>query len=139
MRAVLDPNVIVSAVIASSGSPARVLERGFAGDYEVVVSESLLAELAAVLARPKLRSRVAGADAAELQRQLSERAVLASDSASAPPVHSRDRDDDYLFALAHIERAALVSGDRDLLELAGSAPVFSPAEFLSLLDERTGA
>jgi len=33
----------------------------------------------------------------------------------------------------------LVSGDRDLLELAGSAPVFSPAEFLSLLDERTGA
>ena len=103
------------------------------------MSESLLAELAAVLARPKLRSRVAGADAAELQRQLSERAVLASDPASAPPVHSRDRDDDYLFALAHIERAALVSGDRDLLELAGSAPVFSPAEFLSLLDERTGA
>lgn len=43
----------------------------------------------------------------------------------------RDPDDDYLFALAHARAAALVSGDDDLLELAGKIPVFTPAEFLA--------
>ena len=40
-------------------------------------------------------------------------------------------DDDYLIALAHSRDAALVSGDRHLLELAGKIPVFSPVDFLA--------
>jgi predicted nucleic acid-binding protein len=46
-----------------------------------------------------------------------------------PPVRCKDPDDDYLIALAHSRSAALISGDRHLLELAGKIPVFSPAEF----------
>lgn len=134
MRAVLDANVIVSAVIAPRGAPARVLERGLAGEYEFVVSTLLLAELADVLRRPKLRRRVPEADAVELQRVLSEQAVLRPDP-EGRPVHSRDPGDDYLLALASAQRCMLVSGDRDLLVLAGRAPVSSPADFLRLLDE----
>ena len=33
------------------------------------------------------------------------------------------------------ERAALVSGDRHLLELAGDLPIYAPADFLVLLNE----
>jgi predicted nucleic acid-binding protein len=33
--------------------------------------------------------------------------------------------------VAHSQSAALVSGDRHLLQLAGKIPVFSPAEFLA--------
>ena len=42
--------------------------------------------------------------------------------------------DDYLIALAAQERAALVSGDRHLLELAAELPIYAPADFLSVLD-----
>jgi putative PIN family toxin of toxin-antitoxin system len=135
LRAVLDPNVIVSAVIAPGGAPARVLERGLAGDFEPVASALLLAELADVLARPKLRQRVAVADAEELQQRISERSLLVADPEAAPPLRARDPGDDYLLALAHEQRAALVSGDGDLLELAGRAPVFTPGEFLRMLDD----
>jgi len=50
-----------------------------------------------------------------------------------PPVPSRDPDDDYLIALASAHRAALVSGDKELLALEGEIPVFSPRAFLDLL------
>jgi hypothetical protein len=37
----------------------------------------------------------------------------------------------YLIALAAREHAALVSGDRHLLELAAELPIYTPAESLS--------
>jgi predicted nucleic acid-binding protein len=46
---------------------------------------------------------------------------------------SVDPGDDYLIALASSQRAALVSGDKHLLDLAGKIPVFSPREFIRLL------
>ena len=65
------------------------------------------------------------------------RAVVA-ESAGAAPVRSRDPGDDYLIALAYSRKAVLVSGDRDLLELADRMPVFTPVEFLRWLDEHAG-
>ena len=56
---------------------------------------------------------------------------MVPDPPGPPPVQCSDPNDDYLIALAHRQEAALVSGDRHLLELAGSIPVFSPREFLT--------
>lgn len=126
--------MIVSAVIAPGGAPAVVLKRGLEGDYELVVSQALIEELADVLARPKLRSRIEPEEAGALRRRLEELALVAMDPGDAGPVTSADPDDDYLLALAHSQRAALVSGDRHLLDLADRAPVFAPVAFLNLLD-----
>ncbi|MBA2420337.1 MAG: hypothetical protein H0V57_04320 [Thermoleophilaceae bacterium] len=52
---------------------------------------------------------------------------------TAPPVRSEDQGDDYLIALAAEQRAALVSGDKHLLALAGRIPVYSPREFIDLV------
>jgi predicted nucleic acid-binding protein len=49
------------------------------------------------------------------------------------PVRLRDPNDDYLISLASAHRAALVSGDKDLLILEDEIPVFSPRGFLDLL------
>jgi predicted nucleic acid-binding protein len=48
-----------------------------------------------------------------------------------------DPGDAYLVALAQAEGAALVSGDRHLLDLAGEQPIYSPRAFLEILDVRT--
>jgi putative PIN family toxin of toxin-antitoxin system len=134
MRAVLDPNVLISAVLSRGGSPAEVLRRWRSGAYEVIVSAALLDELSRALAYPRVRRRVTAEEARTLLALLRREARLLDDPADPPPLRSPDPGDDYLIALAAAAQAVIVSGDRHLLGLAGSAPVFSPTEFLALLD-----
>ncbi|TMD08021.1 MAG: PIN domain-containing protein [Chloroflexi bacterium] len=42
MRAVLDPNVLISAILAPTGVPAALLRHWLDGEFELVVSERLL-------------------------------------------------------------------------------------------------
>ena len=51
-----------------------------------------------------------------------------------PPKDQRKMDGFIVFALAAAAQAVLVSGDRHLLTLADAIPVYSPAQFLALLD-----
>lgn len=51
-----------------------------------------------------------------------------------PDVSSSGSDDDYLIALASHTWSILVSGDKDLLQLAERLPVYSPAASLTLIE-----
>ena len=57
MRAVFDPNVLVSAMISAKGPPRELLHRWAGGSFELVVSAEILFELQEVLTRP---GRLAG-------------------------------------------------------------------------------
>jgi len=46
-RIVLDCNVFVSALLSPRGSPAQILDQWADGDFDVVISPLLLAELRA--------------------------------------------------------------------------------------------
>lgn len=133
IRAVLDPNVIISALLSPQGSPAEVLWAWLQGDFEVVVSPLLLGELDRALEYPKLRQRITSAEAGEVLELLATTATEADDPKDAPPVRSPDPGDDYLIALAAATSAVLVSSDDHLLGLRGRLPVFRPADFLALL------
>ena len=134
MRAVLDPNVIISATLSPGGTPGQVFRLWFEGAYELVVSAMLLDELARAFGYPKLRLRVPESDAEELLEILARSGMIVHDPDEAPDVRSPDPDDDYLIALAAESRSVLVSGDSDLLDLSGQIPVRSPAEFLAMLE-----
>jgi putative PIN family toxin of toxin-antitoxin system len=129
VRAVLDANVVISAVLSPDGAPARLLREWVQGAFELVVSELLLEELERALAYPKLRKRVPPEDAEALVEWLRRSATLVPDLSDPPPVRSQDPGDDYLISLAAATDAVLVSGDRHLLGLADVAPVRSPAAF----------
>ena len=133
MRAVLDPNVVISGAISPRGAPADVLRSLAGGDFELIASRELLSELERALAYPKLRRHIGESDAADLVRWVADTASVVVDPDARPSVHSRDPGDDYLIVLASAHRAALVSGDKDLLALEGEIPVFSPRAFLDLL------
>lgn len=133
-RAVLDPGVLVSALITPTGTPAKLLAARRRGSFELIVSPRLLEELRTVLRRKKFRRYV---DLDVVDRYvdlLRQDAAFTDDPPGPPPIGCRDPDDDYLIVLAHARAAALVSGDDDLLELAAKIPVFSPAEFLAAQD-----
>jgi putative PIN family toxin of toxin-antitoxin system len=133
-RAVLDTNVLVSALISPGGSSAQLLLELRAGAFELVVSPLLLAELREVLRRDKLRRYVAGDEAdayVELIRR--EGQVLDDPSPGGAPL-SADPDDEFLVDLARMANVdVLVSGDSHLLELRDRLPVMTPAEFLASL------
>jgi uncharacterized protein len=130
VRAVLDPNILVAALLSRSGAPAQVISRWLAGDFELVVSETLLAELERALAYPKLRKRVSADEAAAFVAIVRRGALVGTDPAH-PARRSADPGDDYLLALAEEERAVLVSGDRHLLELAPALPIRTARAFLN--------
>ena len=136
-RAVLDPGVLVSALIAPAGTPARLLEHARSGAFEIVASALLLEELEGVLARDKFR-RYFGLDVAERYvARLRSDAFIATDPAEPGPLTSPDPADAYLIALAFSEHAMLVSGDSDLLDLVGGAPILAPADLLQALTAST--
>ncbi len=135
MRAVLDVNVLISAILSPTGTPARLLLAWQAGAFELVVSPVLLDELRRALAYPKLRRLVPASEAEAFAAWIAEAATLAPDPGGPPPVDSPDPGDAYLLTLAAASDAVLVTGDRHLLGLADAFPVRVPASFLSMLDE----
>jgi putative PIN family toxin of toxin-antitoxin system len=133
VRAVLDPNVLISALIAPAGTPATLVASWLSGWFELVVSDRLLGELERALTYPKLRRRVDAGRAASFLALLRHSVVVRPDRPE-PPRRAPDADDDYLLALAEESRAILVSGDRLLIGLADRFPVRTPRDFLDALD-----
>jgi uncharacterized protein len=105
-----------------------------AGDFELVVSDLLLAELTEALAARKLRSRIPAEAVEVLLSRLAESALRVADP-QEPLRRSADPDDDYLIALAETAPAVLVSGDGHVLALAASLPIRTPADFLAQLSD----
>lgn len=133
IKAVVDVNVILSGLIRADGPPGQILERWDLGEFELLVSNALLRELNRVLTYPKIQRRITSDRAAGFIDLLMSLGQHSKDPTGEPPIKSEDPNDDYLIALAIKEGAFLVSGDRHLLDLKGTIPVFSSAEFLEYL------
>lgn len=136
MRVVLDPNVLVSALISPAGPPREILTAWTHGRFELLASPALLSELRDVLARAKFRRWVSVAAAAEYADGLADDALVIDDPTPQPGL-SPDPDDDYLITLAHANAADyLISGDRHLTGLTDpDPPVLTPRQFRDLLTE----
>jgi uncharacterized protein len=115
MRAVIDTNVWVSALVNAAGAPAQVLTGVRARRFELVISQPLLEELAAVLIRPRFARRfnVTADKLAELLTVLGDEASIAN---VVGTVHvCRDPKDDMVIETAINGRAdVLVSRDDEL-------------------------
>src|SRR4051812_16991135 len=89
-RAVLDPGVLVSALITPTGRPAELLLAARAGSFELIVSPLLLDELEGVLRREKFR-RYVDLDSVTAYLDLLRRdARLATDPETPPPIRCTD-------------------------------------------------
>jgi len=135
-RVVIDPGVLISALITPGGATATVLDLIEAEMITVIVSPHLLDELAEVLRRDKFDRYLEPGQAGQFIDGLRDRVEVVTDPDQIPPV-SRDPDDDYLIALTRTADAdALISGDADLtsVELTDLA-ILSPRTFLDRLTD----
>ncbi len=135
-RAVLDPGVLIAALLSRSGTPAQILLSWIRGGFELVVSPKLLDELRTTLLRPKFRKYVTVDEAEAYLALLQRRASVVVDPELHPGL-TPDPGDDYLVGLAMAAIVHfLVSGDVHLTGLRRSQPlILTPRAFLAALEK----
>lgn len=134
MRVVFDPNVLISAAVAS-GVSAQLLDRWLTDQpFELVVCPALIGELRDVLARDRFRRWIDAEKAALFVARLEDEAEAWPDPAEVPAV-TPDPKDDYLVALYRdCDADLLISGDSDLTDFdADDITVLTPRELLDRL------
>ena len=145
MRAVFDPNVLVSAMISAKGPPRELLHRWAGGSFELVVSAEILFELQEVLTRPKFRRYVTLDQVSDYVLWLHDHAAEVTEELPWDVVQgvTADPDNDYIAGVAYLGQANLiVSGDPHLTDLDSIrrgdggliARVLTPRAFLDELD-----
>jgi len=120
VRIVLDTNILIAALITKGTPPDRLYEAWLEGVFELVTSTVQIAELATVLARPRLEKYLDAEEAAALVENIDTRAFILD----APPDVdlSPDPDDNPILAAAIAGKADLiVSGDKKHMLALGAA------------------
>lgn len=116
-RVVLDTNVLISAIISSKGSPAKILDLWREGAFDLVFSEETLQELINVLSRGKML-RITGINEDELNRLVSylRNSSIVVDSSEDISIAIEDPDDTKFISCA-VQAGAkyIVSGDHHVL------------------------
>ena len=136
LRAVLDANVYVSALIRPQGPPGQIVMRFLENSFEIVLSPAIVEETVRAFAYPKVRKYIRSSVDPELWFE--DVILLAQFVAGDYKVEgvSVDADDDKYFAAAAEGRATLiVTGDPNLLTVKEfqDIRIVTPRVFLDLL------
>jgi putative PIN family toxin of toxin-antitoxin system len=137
MKAVLDANVFVSALIARSGIPRQIVDLWREEAFDLLISEAILDEVARVLHYPRIvrLHKLTEPELLELLSLLRDECFLISPAESID-VSPDDTDNRYLECAVAGGADYLVTGDkRHLLPIGAylSVRIVSPAIFLALL------
>ena len=131
MRAVLDTNVLVSAMLSPEGNCARVLAAA-TGRFTVVLDERIMAEYVSVVGRPKLD--IAPHESELILGQLE----TFAEKVTAPPagIHLPDETDVKFVEVALASGAdCVVTGNTRHFpaKTCGKVRILTPAQFLARL------
>lgn len=136
IRAVLEANVFITAVLTPSGPSATVLQAWRSERFVLLVSPPILEEIARVLAYPKIaRHRWSQRGIAAFGRDLGALAVVTPGQLRLSVIHDDPDDDRYLECAVEGRAEYIVSGDRDLLTLGtySDIAIVPPRAFLAAL------
>lgn len=139
LKVVLDTNVILSGLAFPGSAPGKIMQAWRMGAIEVFLSNFILEELRRVLPRLRHRHGLDNQEIDDLVDILSFQAELVEPQPVSAVV-IRDSDDLPIlgtFLAAKELHAAdyLISGDKDLLEVADRFSIITPAAFWTMHGE----
>ena len=141
MKAVVDTNILVRALIRPQGTVGPVLFHLRAGRYTLLYSDATLQELVDVLSRPRIQKKY-GLTEEDIRTVVA--LILLRGERVAPQMTIRachdPHDDKFLEVTVSGGADVIVSGDEDLLVLSPfrGIPIVSPRRFLEMLEESGG-
>ena len=134
LRVVLDTNVFVSCLLSKTGLPAKILDAWRAGQYLLITSPPIVAEIKRVLETPRISKKyfITSGDIEHLIILLEKDALIVpgyTDVKNAVP----DDPSDEMFLACAMDAAAdcIVSGDHHLLDISEykGIPIITVNEF----------
>lgn len=128
LRVVLDTNVLVSGLAYPASVPGAIVSAWKQGGLELVLSRYILDEMARVLPRLK-RVKLTVAEIRDLTDSFMFMAEIVEPAAKKEKALRDAADQQVLGTLLAAKADYLITGDKDLLELADSYPIVTPAEF----------
>ena len=137
MKAVLDTNVLISAVI-STGTPHDIVVAGYTNEYQIVASVPTLVEFRKTVHKYPERF---GLDDEEIQTEVETLRYFAEfvvPDEEITAVEADPDDDKFLEAAVAGNTDYVVSGDQHLLDLESfrGIDIVTPSEFSEMLNDR---
>ena len=140
IRAVLDTNVWVSAILTPGNPPAKILEFALIGKIRLIISPGIIREIGQVLQYPKVKKAlnkqlITSQEVDDVILKLLKAAVITPGEILAEGV-SDDPADDMIIACALEGRADfIISGDHHLTDLINyqGIKIVAPSTFLALI------
>lgn len=137
IRAVLDANVFVSAVLSPRGNPAKILTAWRAERFHLVTSPPILEEIDRVFHYPKIvpRHRWPEETLRAFIDDLAHLAILTPGERTLKVIAEDPSDDRYIECAVEGEADYIVSGDQHLLRLGTyhRIRIVAPRTFLGIL------
>ena len=124
--AVMDTNVLVSALLSPMGKPAEIYKMFLSGTLELVICPEIFEEYSDVLLRPYLKIPVS--DAEIVLAAIWQQAQKVTPITSTDPMP--DEDDRVFYDAAKSANAYLITGNAK--HYPQESVILSPAEFLDL-------
>jgi uncharacterized protein len=142
IRAVLDTNVWVSAILTPGTPPAKILELALTGTMQLIISPGIIREIGRVLQYPKVKKaltkhRIISHEVDDIMFKLLKAAIITPGEVLAGGV-SDDPADDMIIACALEGRADfIISGDHHLTDVKNyqGIKIVAPSTFLALIAE----
>ena len=139
-RAVLDAQVWVSGAISADGPARAIVAAARGGQFRIVTSPYVQAEVREILRRPSVRALMAPAfDPGEWLESVELVAADVVDRSDGPPLVAADPDDDPFLWTAYVGAAThIVTWDAEVLALKHyrKAQIVDPSSFLRELRRR---
>ena len=128
IKAVIDTNILVSALLTPFGNPAKVLGLVLNGNITMGIDSRIIAEYQDVLRRPKFGFEW------KAVRQVVDFIVHTGISIVPEPIFDafEDEDDKKFYEVARSAKAYLVTGN--IKHFPGEPIVVSPQEFLGIME-----
>jgi putative PIN family toxin of toxin-antitoxin system len=125
---VLDANVLISGVAYPKSIPGRIVDAWRRGGLDVVLSHYILDEMGRVLPRLSANRRTQREIRNLADSFLALAEIVVPDSEIEPAL--RDPADQQILGTLRASKADyLITGDKDLLALAGKHPIITPVAF----------
>jgi len=137
-RAVVDTNIFISGLLIPRSYPYQVLRAWQRGDFILLVSQYLVDEITEVLYRPKFAKKygITRQRLTKIEQLLSSQVEEVMPEESSVEVRDK-KDQDVLNTAITAKAQYLITGDEDLLVLAGQKglgklQIVRPKDFLIL-------
>lgn len=139
IRAVIDANQFVSALLKPESNPAEILKLAREGKIQLVISPDIVNEIRAVLLYPKImkRHRRTSEQIELFLKRLLKTAVVTHSRASLDIIKDDPSDNKYLECAVDGRADYIISGDCHLTDLRSfhGIKIVTPSQFLKTLKQ----